>query len=922
MRDWRRELQLRLEPLRLRPEREAEIVDELSQHLDDRVREMVATGASLESARLSALDELDAVGELARRLSAIEARSPYQLPPPGAPVRARWLSAIAQDVRHAVRSFRRTPGFTIAVVATLALTIGPTTALVSIGNWLLWRPAPSVSEPDRLAVLWFGDWRDSGGVSPRRISDLNLADLRRASKTMAGLEGWQESSVSVAADGASPRIVGSAHASVNYFTLLGVRPAAGRAFSEDDDHPPFGSPVTILGDRLARGIFGSPEAAVSRAITLNGRPLTVIGVMPPGFVGARPDSFVDVWVPSWTNYYVRHFGEAAMRSREGRGTSGVFYTFVARLAPGATFQALQAELDVLVPALAEQYPEDNKSFRITRARAYPGLGPDELLRDEYAVLVRNLLMVGGALLLLGCANVANLLISRGVRRSHERGVRLALGASRGRLVQQLLTESCLLSVVGAAAGVGLAVWLKELVQGLIIPAANAAGVDLTVPLDTRVLLVTLGVAIACGLVAGLAPALVGSSVRAGTASRHGARTFSAGSRVRTGLAVVQLALSLALVTNATLLVTTLRNLAAVDLGFQPAQVSYFSPELRNHGYTEARALVYDRDLLERLSADASMAGVSLSVSYPPGCGLGTRIVDPRDSETRISVCEEYVSGGYFRTLEVPILRGRTFTDAEALTPAPLAGTPVVLGQALARKLFGDVDPLGRHVTVPANTPDPAYDLVVVGVAGDVRGALPAELEMRMYTPFVHGGAFATTRVFVMVRSPLPVREIGERVRVHTQALDPALGYVAPRPLAAALERQVTDRQVFAWVLTSLGALSFLLAAIGLYGLLAQIVSERAREFGIRMAIGANRGHVIRLVVRLAAWVGVLGGTAGLALAAFGSQLVEAQLVGVSRFDPTLYVASAGLLALVILAACLIPALRAAKVDPVQVLRAE
>ena len=915
-RPWRDELHRRLESLRLTPEREAEIVEELSDHLDDRVRELTDGGVSLEAARQAARAELDADGEFARRLAAIEARSPYHLPPPGAPVRARWLGAIGHDVRYAIRSFRRTPGFTLAVLATLALTIGPTTALVSVGNWLLWRPAPAVVDPHRLAVVRFGDWRDAGGVSPRRVSDLNLADLRGASKTIAGFEGWQESSVSVAAEGTSPKIVGSAHASVHFFTLLGVRPAAGRAFAEDDNRPPLGSPVTILSDRLARGMFGSPELAVGRTITINGRPLTVVGVMPPGFVGARPFSFVDVWVPSWTNYYVNHFGEAAMRTRAGRGTSGVFYTFVARLAPDATFEALQAELDVLVPALAEQYPDDNKAFRITRARAFPGLGPDELQRDHYAALVRNLLMVGGALLLLGCANVANLLISRGVRRSHERDVRLALGASRGRLIQQLLTESCLLAIAGAAAGVGIAIWLKELVQVLLLPAANSAGGDLTVPLDTRVLLVTLAAAVACGLVAGLAPALIGSSGASGSSSR----TFSSGSRVRTGLAVVQLALSLALVTNASLLVATLRHLAAVDVGFNPAAVSYFSPELRSHGYGEDRAWVYSRDLLSRLSADPSISSVSVSVGYPPWCGLGTRIVDPRDGETPMRVCEDYVTDGYFQTVGIPLLRGRTFTAAEALTPAPSAGTPVVLGQTLAKRLFGDADPLGRRVTVPASTPNPAYDLVVIGVAGDVRAALPAEPELRMYTPLVYGGAFAALRPTVLIRSPAPLGAIRERVRAHTSAIDPSLGSMPPRALTEALARQLADRQVLAWVLTSLGVLGFLLAAVGLYGLLTQIVSERTREFGIRLAIGAGRAHVFRLVLRQAAWIAALGGAAGLGLGVLGSRMVESQLVGVTPLDPWVYAISIVSLVAVILVASAWPARAAANIEPVEALR--
>lgn len=924
MSSWRGDLTARLERLSLRPEREAEIVEELSQHLDDHVRELVAGGATAEDARRQALAELDEPGRLAQQLAAIEARSPLHLPPPGEPSRMRSLAALWQDVRYAISSLRRTPAFTLTVVVTLALTIGPTTAILSIGNWLILRPPPGVAEPHRLGVVWFGDWLDNGGVSPRRMSSMNLTDLQQASRTIGGIAGWQESSVSMAADGVQPRRTGSAHATVNFFELLGVRPAVGRHFTADDDRPPFGSPVVILGDAVARGMFGTPESALQKPVAINGRRMTVVGVMPPGFAGARPFSTVDVWFPSSTYYFANHFSESAMQSRQGRGSSGVFYTFVVRLAPGATFDALQTELDVLVPALARQYPDENKGLAAMRARVYPRLGADELMRDRYSDLVSQLLIIGGVLLLLGCANVANLLISQGIRRQHERAVRVALGASRRRLVQLLLTESCVLAVAGAALGVGIALLLKELIRTLLLPNAAGAGTNLVVPIDLRVLMVTLVVSVACGLAAGLVPAWLGSASPIGYAlGRRNRRTSTGGSRVRAVFAAVQLALSLALVTNALLFVATLRNFAAVDLGFDPRGVSVHYVDLASHGYTPERMMAYNRQLLERLSSERAIQAVSLSSGHPPGWGLGIRILDPAgDAKSRIDVGSDFVTEGYFEALKSSIVMGRSFTRAEALTPSAQDGAPAVIDATLARRLFGDGNPLGQRVGMPATRSSPAHSLVVVGVVRDIKTLDGGESEPRLYMPFAYEAAFASRRPVVMIRSERPLREIAQLVQSHATALDASLPVRPPQPLMTAVERQIASRRLFAWVLSLLGGLGFVLAAVGLYGLLAQMVGERTREFGIRMAIGADRSHVFGLVLRQATWMAMSGCAAGLGLAALGSRLVEAQLFGVTRLDPRIYLAAAIGLAAIVFLASVWPARTATRIQPVDALRAE
>jgi predicted permease len=712
--------------------------------------------------------------------------------------------------------------------------------------------------------------------------------------------------------------VGSAHATVNFFDLLGVRPVAGRAFTSEEDRPPFGAPVAVISYGLARTAFGSAEAAVGKGLTVNGRPLTVVGVLPEGFVGASPFSDVDVWFPSSTYYDVNHFSEASMRRRAGR-SNGIFYTFIARLAPGATFDVLRAELDVLVPVLADQYPEENEAFTTARARVFPGLGPRELQRERFASLVRNLMLIGGVLLVLGCANVTNVLISRGVRRRQERAVRVALGASRGRLVQLLLTESCLLAATGAAVGVAVAWWLKDLVQSLLVPGA-ADGV--AVPIDGRVLVATLGVSVACGVVAGIAPAWIGSSIGpSNDIGRGGPRASAGGSRVRAGFAVVQLALSLALVTNALLLVGTLRNLAGVDVGFDPDGVSRHSADPSSHGYTADRLTAYSRALLDRLSAEPAVQAVSLSSSHPFGSGFIVDLHDPDVADARLEVYSNMVTADYLEVLRIPLLRGRMFTPAEAMSGAGAAGSPVVLDELLARRLFGAADPLGKAVRVARTLSNPEHDVVVVGVTRNARwGGLTREPDLVMYLPFSYGGSFAASRPVILIKSRLSLREIGAVVQASASAIDPTLPIGAPTSLTDSMARELADRRVLASVLTLLGALGFLLTAIGLYGLLAQMVNERTREFGIRMAIGADRRHVLGLVFRQALVIAVIGGVVGLGLAFIGTRVVEAQLFGLTRLEPWVYLASAGSLAVVVLAATVWPAHAATRIQPVEALR--
>ena len=502
-----------------------------------------------------------------------------------------------------------------------------------------------------------------------------------------------------------------------------------------------------------------------------------------------------------------------------------------------------------------------------------------------------------------------------------------------RLGQMALIESSVLAVLGGVLGVGLAVWLKQLIQVLLLPqTARAvvapAGVEFDVPLDVRVLAATLAISLACGVVAGLAPAWLSTRPTAGRLIPGNVRVLPSRRRLRLGLVAAQLAVSLALATNAVLLVGTLVNLGAIDVGFEPQNVTVHYLDLQSHGYTREGARGYDRALLDRLSADRAFESASLSFRHPPSPVVPAELFDPRSDElTSVDVMQELVTEGYFRTLAQPVIRGRGFTRVEAMITARQDDTPVVLGESLARRLFGDINAVGQQVMMPASGSTPARTFTIVGVVGDIRSVEdpltnPNQTDLVMYVPLSAGRILASMRPAVMVRSGLSLPEVSARVQGHATAIDPSVAVEPPLPLTAVMARQVAESRALAWMLVLLGGLGFVLSAVGLHGLLAQMVSERTREFGIRVALGAERWRIRAVILKQAAWIAILGCAFGLGLAVTGSRLVESQLFGVSRLEPWVYVASAAGLVAVVLIASAWSARLATLTEPVEALREE
>ena len=907
---WRDGIRRRLEDLRLPPIREAEIVEEIAQHLDDRYRELRETGHAHDAAAAMAWRELEAADVLGREIARVEARAPLDLPPPGAPVRGPWINAFWQDARYAARTLSKAPGFTFTVLFAVALSIGPATAILSIGNWLLWRPHPGVTDSSRLAEVWVGRWKkDANGVSPAWLTYDDLKVISERSITTTGIAGGQELSASLSVHGTLPRTAGTAHVTANFFDVLGVRMRAGRTFLAEEDRLP-GVPVAILGERLAVSAFGAPESALGKSILLNSRPFTVVGVAASEFGGTSPMAEAEIWIPRAVYHYLNHWP----RTPE----SPTFYSFVVRLAPGAAASAAENELNGLIRSLADVDAERKERLDGVAARVFPGLGVMPLMRASTRTTVRIMLLVGAVLLLIGCANVANLLVLRATRRCHEIGVRKALGATAGRLVQMQLLEACLLAAGGAALGLALAVLLKELIQTLMFP--EPLGVTFAVPLDWRVLAATTAAAIVTGLLAAAAPSWLaarGAVLRPGAVA--GSRTSTRAPSLRGALAALQLALSLTLLVGALLLVTTLRNLRAIDLGFDPAGITVLEVDLQTHGYTPERQLQYFRALLPALQAHGEFEAVTLAERAPFGSGAHARVVPPGAREP-IAVGTNGITEGYFEVLRTPLLRGRTLTAAESLA-SPAGNFPVVINETLARRLFGSRDAVGRTVRIPASRMTPALDLPVVGVAqdtlwNDVTGAP----EPFLYYPL--GSYYRFGRGTFIIKSSLPAWRVEEIAGGIAARIDRDVPFKYPRLLTNDIDRQLADQRLFAWVLSLLAALGFLLASFGLYGLVAQTVAERAREFGIRVALGAGRGDIVRLVARYALVVSGAGIIIGVGLSLGGTRLLQSMLHGVTRLEPGIYVAAAVALIAAVALACVAPVLRALRVQPVEVLRSE
>jgi predicted permease len=870
-----------------------EIDDELAFHLEMRTQEYLAAGLPPERAREEAsrrLGDLDAARRDCRRIAARRS------------VRVRrreWRLGLLQDLRYAARSLKRTPGLTIAILLTLTLGIGANSAIFTVVNGVLLRPLP-FGDPARL-VTAYGEFPGLE-LTHSRLSEPELLDLEGL-PALGGVAGYRGTRRTITGGG-EPERVQALLATDNFARVLGVQPALGRFFTRDEDRPG-GPAVVVLSDALWRGRFAADSGVIGRTLLLDGVPYTIVGVMPRGFALEDAVLFVPVGID-----------RTAPAPRAGH-----YLEAVARLGDGVTLAEARAQLHNLVLRLnhdvTDAYPA-NMGFRLE-------LEPttDAVVGSARPGLL-TLLAAVATLLLVACANVANLLLVRAESRRRELAVRNALGAGRARLVRQLLAEGLLLALAGGGLGLLVAVLgVPELLA--LSPASLPRHGDIAI--DRVVCGVTLLLALGTGLMFGLAPALQLTGGHLHTAlkesgDRSGTRSHG---RLRRSLVALEVALAMALVVGASLLLQSFWRLRQVEVGFTPERVLTFDLALPESRYSDtAKVLGFYSSLEERLAGIPGVARVG-AVSHLPLTGMvgnwdievegrSVRPGDPPPSP-RINIA----TPGYYSTLEIPLERGRGFVPADDQRSLPVA----VVNGTMARRLWPGVDPIGRRFRVIG---DSTAWLTIVGVAHDTKSwGLTAEALPEYTLPFYQlPTAIRSVRrsMSVVVRTAGDPLALAAPVRREIAALDPDLALSNVRTLERVVADSVGDRRFTMLLLGLFGAVALALAAIGIYGVTAYGVAQRTREMGIRLALGAEPGAVRRLVLREGVRLALAGLVAGLAVALVGTRALRSQLYGIGSSDPATYLGLSAVLLLVAVLATYLPARRATRVDPAITLRAE
>jgi len=899
MPDFKIEIRARLAELGLSPVREAEIVEELSQHLEEEYEWALSCGASEDEARKQVLEQLSAPDLLGRELKHVEQRVSAAGVTLGTEEKINMFADLWQDLRYALRTLAKNPAFTSIAIVAIALGIGANTVIFSAVNAVLLRPLP-FKNPEQLVMVW--ENATHLGFPKNTPSPPNFIDWQRQNTVFTGMAAMSERSFNLTGVGEPDRLDGR-RVSANLFDLLGVPALLGRTFVPDDDRP--GTHVVLLSYSLWQRRFGSDSNVIGRAITLNGESYNVIGVMPRS-----------VHLPAYGNWNDKVWVPIAFTNEETTERGNHFLDVIARIKPGITLKQAQAEMETIAARLAKEYPRYNTRIGATVTPLH-----EEVVGDiKPALLI--LLGAVGFVLLIACANVANLLLARAAVREKEIALRLALGASRSRLTRQFLTESVLLALLGGGFGLLLALAGIRVLKTFIPVTISQTQ---TISIDGKVLVFTALLALLTGIVFGLAPAMHASHSNLNDSLKEGGRDSAIGkkgNRLRDLLVVGEIAVSFILLIGAGLLINSFLHLRNLDPGFRADHLLTMKVDLSELRYPdgERRSVFFD-EVLFRIRALPGVQSVAVAGNLPftyNGDSMSIAvegIPDPPPGQWP-DVIYRAIGPGYFSTMGIPMIRGRDFTDQDKADSKNV----VVISEKTAQHYWPGKDPIGKRLKPGATTSDVPWR-EVIGVVKDVRqNDFIAQPKMQMY--------FTYRQLKDLAANALIVRTSVEPMSLATSTRDAIWAVDKDQPVANVdtmdhIVSEAIARQRFSMLLLGIfAALALILAAVGIYGVMSYSVAQRIHEIGIRMALGARRTDVLKMIVNQGLKLVSIGMMLGLAAAFLLTRVLQSLLFGISATDPvTFFGISLVLLAVAILASYL-PALRATKVDPIIALRAQ
>jgi predicted permease len=894
MPDFKQQIRDRLAGSSLSATREVEIVEELSQHLEDRYEQALSRGATEGEAYEAALLELKENGLLGLEIRGVERPVQQDPVPMGIERGANIIGDLAQDLHYGVRMLVKNPSFTIVAVLALALGIGANSAIFSVVNTVLLRPLP-YKNPGRLVMLW--EEATHLGFPKNTPSPANFIDWRAQNTVFEAMAAMVERSFNLTGVGEPERFDGR-RVSANLFDLLGVQPQLGRAFRAEEDKP--GSRVVILSNGLWQHRFGGDPRVIGQALSLNGESYTVIGVMPGSF--QFPTRRDQLWVP------------LAFDAKEAASRGNHFLEVIARMKPGVTLQQAQAEMSTIAARLAQQYPEEN-----LRVGSVVTALQEQVVGDiKPALLV--LLGAVGFVLLIACANVANLLLARAAARQKEIALRLALGAGRSRLTRQFLTESVLLAVIGGAVGLLLSIAGLRVLKTFIPDTISQAQ---AISIDAKVLVFTGLVALVTGIIFGLAPAMQVSHLDINDTLKEGGRDAAGGTRgnrIRALLVIGEIAVSFVLLMGAGLLINSFMHLRNLHPGFRANHLLTMKIPLSEVKYPDKeRRSPFYAEVLRRVQAlpgvqSAAVAG-NLPLTYDGDSmpiGIEGRTDPPPDQ--RPDVILRVVGPGYFSTMGIPLVRGRDFSEQDKADSARV----VIVSEKTARHFWPGENPIGKRLK-PGSTSRNIPWIEIIGVVKNVRqNDFVSEPKMQMYMPYQQLNSFAPNAL--VVRTNVEPLSLAAAVRNAIWAVDKDQPVSNLRSMDEIVSEAVARQRFSMLLLGIFAALAMVLAAVGIYGVMSYSIAQRTREIGLRIALGAQKSDVLKMILRQGLRFVAAGLAIGLAASFVLTRVMASLLFGISATDPATFVAISLVLIAVALLASYIPAVRAMKIDPMLALR--